>query len=197
MKRILSPGEYFEIHADRKHILFILRELLLGAGLEETLKWGIPCYTSDGKNVVGLAAFKSYVGLWFYQGALLKDNAGVLVNAQKGKTKALRQWRFRDDEFPDAAMVSSYIQEAIRNQHKGKRIETEKNPALHIPLELKEALESDSLLKIMFGKLTPGRQREFATYIDEARRAETRKSRMQKIIPLIRSGIGLNDKYKK
>ena len=82
-----------------------LREILLSTRLEEGIKWGAPCYMHRGKNLVGLGAFKSYFGLWFFQGALLPDPHGVLVNAQSGKTKALRQWRFESGEEIKAYIV--------------------------------------------------------------------------------------------
>ena len=89
-----------------------LREVLMSTGLEETVKWGAPCYTLDGKNVVGMTAFKSYFGLWFFQGALLQDKDRVLVNAQKGKTKAMRQWRMTSADDIRPATIRSLVKEA-------------------------------------------------------------------------------------
>ena len=97
--------------------LEFLRKTLLNAGTQETLKWGIPVYVVEGKNVIGLAAFKNYAGIWFFQGALLKDESNILVNAQDGKTKAMRQIRFSnfEDLNQKASVVEEYIKEAIQN----------------------------------------------------------------------------------
>lgn len=101
--------------------LELLRETLISIGLEETLKWGAPVYVDNGKNVVGLAAFKSYVGIWFYQGVFLSDKHQVLFNAQEGKTIAMRQWRFKNfDAITDnLGWIEEYIQEAIQNMRDG------------------------------------------------------------------------------
>jgi uncharacterized protein YdeI (YjbR/CyaY-like superfamily) len=93
MKRANSVDEYIADAGTWKNELKRLREILRSTELKEEVKWGGPCYTCDGKNVVGIAGFKSYFGLWFHQGALLKDPKKVLMNAQEGKTKAMRQWR--------------------------------------------------------------------------------------------------------
>ena len=90
-----------------------LRAILDATPLTAEIKWGAPCYTFNGKNVVGLMAFKSYFGLWFHQGVALKDEASVLINAQEGKTKALRQWRMTSVKDIKPAIVKRYLKEAI------------------------------------------------------------------------------------
>ena len=195
MRRFSSVDQYIE-NAVRWHDgLRKLRKILLATGLEETIKWGAPCYTHDGKNVVGLGAFKSYFGLWFFQGALLPDPRNVLVNAQKGKTKALRQWRFTD-EAVDEKRVVEYLQAAIDIQERGERIKPERGRPVEIPPELGGALNGDARAKTAFEKLTPGRRREYADYVAEAKRPETKARRIEKIMPMIRSGAGLNDAYR-
>ena len=103
MKKTKTVEDYIAGNGEWTEALEKLRSILLDTEMEETVKWGAPVYTIDGKNVVGIGAFKSYVGLWFFQGVFLKDKEKVLVNAQEGKTKALRQWRFSGsgemDEF--------------------------------------------------------------------------------------------------
>jgi uncharacterized protein YdeI (YjbR/CyaY-like superfamily) len=94
LKRYKTPEEYIANNKDWQKSLILLRDILLSTQMTETIKWGVPVYTFEGKNIVGTTAFKSYVGLWFFQGALLKDKKKKLINAQTGKTKALRQWRF-------------------------------------------------------------------------------------------------------
>ena len=119
----------------------------------------------------------------------------MLINAQEGKTKGLRQWRFSDADKLDKDLLLSYIKEAIQNQKEGKEIKPEKKPLI-IPDELKEALASDTLLYEAFETLNPGKQKEYAEYIEEAKREETKMKRLDKIKPVILEGIGLNDQYK-
>lgn len=126
MKYYKTVDEYILNTENGKEILIILREILKGTELKETIKWGSPVYTVNGKNVVGIGAFKSYAGIWFFQGALLKNEEGVLVNAQEGTTKALRQWRFSDVNEIDEKLVLKYVNEAIENQKKGKEIKADR-----------------------------------------------------------------------
>jgi uncharacterized protein YdeI (YjbR/CyaY-like superfamily) len=177
--------------------LVTFRQIFLNTGLEETIKWGMPVYTLQGKLVAGLAAFKSYVGVWFYQGAFLSDAQKVLVNAQEGKTKAMRQLRFTSEEEVDYPLVKAYIEEAIQNQKAGLEVKPEMKKPLDIPAELLAALKADGNLKNSFGKFSVGKQREFTVYVSEGKQASTRLTRLQKIIPMIKDGVGLNDKYRK
>lgn len=180
-----------------KEILIVLREILTATKLQETVKWGAPTYTINNKNVVGMAAFKSYVGLWFYQGVFLKDEAGVLINATEGMTKALRQWRFTSVEDIDYELILKYVNEAIQNQKEGKELKPDRNKPVIIPEELKQVLQDDKELEVCFNRFTPGKQREFAEYIASAKQSETRFARVQKVIPLILENTGLNDKFRK
>lgn len=176
--------------------LIFLRELIGKTELVETIKWGSPVYTIDGKNVLGMAAFKSYVGIWFFQGVFLSDPHRMLVNAQDGVTKALRQIRFQSIEEMDASILLEYIQEAIQNQKEGKELKPSKAKEIVIPAELKAALNANNLLNEAFNTLTLGKQKEYAEYIEKAKREATKISRLEKIVPMILSGIGLYDKYK-
>ncbi|MCP4895410.1 MAG: DUF1801 domain-containing protein [bacterium] len=112
--------------------------MLLDSGLEEITKWGAPCYTRGGKNVVGPGAFKSYFGLWFFLGALLPDPEGVLVNAQEGTTKALRQWRLTEESI-DANAVAAYVKAAVGAQDRGDHIAPARSRPVGIPPELLDA----------------------------------------------------------
>lgn len=194
-----SVDEYIEKYRRWEKELTELRHLLLHSGLEETVKWGGPVYTVEGKNVVGLGAFKSFVSLWFFQGALLSDPAGKLFNAQEGRTKALRQWRFTSYEEIRAneETIRHYVDEAIANQKQGKTIKPDRKKPLIIPRALESILAADKDLNKRFQQLSKSRQREYAEYIAEAKREETQQRRLEKIIPLIRDGIGLHDKYRK
>lgn len=179
--------------------LVILRDVFLSSGLAETVKWGAPVYTHKGRNIASMAAFKNYIALWFYQGALLKDEAKKLVNAQEGVTKALRQWRFSNSEeiLENREIILDYIAEAVANSEQGKVIKADRQKPIEIPVELQNKFDSDYEFKVAFDMLTIGKKRDFAEYIAKAKTEITRIARLQKIIPLILSGVGLNDKYKK
>ena len=193
MIRADSVEGYIE-QSEWKEELILLRKLILETSLEETIKWGAPCYTLNGKNVLGLASFKSYVGLWFHNGVFIKDSADRLIQASD-KTKALRQWRFHNLKEINPDEVRLYILEAIQNQELGKEIKSTSTP-LSIPQELNLILKNNSQLKFAFEELSSGKQKEYAEYISIAKRLETKNSRCEKIIPMILSGIGLNDQYR-
>ena len=142
-----------------------------------------------------MGAFKSYVGIWFFQGAFLKDPHKKLINAQEGKTKALRQLRFASNEELDYELVKEYVSETIQNQEEGKEIKPEKNKPLIIPDELEVNFELDKELKKCFEELTLSKQREYVAYISEAKREATKQNRIKKIIPMIKQKIGMSDKY--
>ena len=192
---VSSVEAYFSAHPEWEEELRELREILLATELEETLKWGAPTYTLEGKNVVGLAAFKNHCALWFFNGALLKNDR-LLQNAQSGKTKAMRQARFVKGQEIPVAEVKICVQEAIRNQKEGKEIKAiQRTQEVEIPEDLQNFLDQDSALQKAFESLTPGRKREYCTYIQEAKRESTRNSRLDKIAPMIRQGKGLYDRY--
>ncbi|NNE65715.1 MAG: hypothetical protein HKN33_04040 [Pyrinomonadaceae bacterium] len=195
MKRFKTADEFFEAEERYFEELALLREIVLETELAETVKWGVPCYTLDGKNIVGIGSFKSYFGIWFFQGSFLKDSQKVLVNAQEGKTKGMRQWRIDSRAAIDRPLILKYLQEAIENCRAGKQIKPERKP-LVIPSELRDALKADLALSEAFETLTLGKKREYAEHIGGAKKEETRLNRLQKSIPLIKSGVGLNDKYK-
>lgn len=199
MKSITDITQYIAKHNQWEEELTCLREIVLSTSLQETIKWGAPVYTVDSKNVIGLGAFKSYVGIWFFQGALLNDSKKKLINAQENKTKALRQWRFKSyqDIKNLSELIKEYILEAISNQKQGKFIKPDRNKPLIVPSELRELLSENIELTEKYSELTKSKQREFAEYISEAKRTETRYKRLDKIEPLILQGIGLNDKYKR
>jgi uncharacterized protein YdeI (YjbR/CyaY-like superfamily) len=196
MPKIESVDQYIQSHPRWSEILLELRKLLNSTVLKETIKWGGPVYTLDGKNLVGIGAFKNHSALWFFQGALLQDNTDLLINAQEGKTKALRQVRFEAGSKLDTQELLKYIDETINLHKLGKRIKPDLKKEIFIPSELSYYFESNSELKKAFSSLTHGKQREYAEYITEAKRDETKQKRIEKIIPMIKIGIGLNDKYK-
>ena len=187
--------DYIAKHSNYANLLSEIRAVLLLTDFEETIKWGIPTYTINTKNVVGIAAFKSYCGIWFFQGGLLKDADKVLTNAQEGKTKAMRQWRFTNESNIDKELILSYIEEAIDNEKKGLKIKHEKKPLI-IPVELEELFTENNKLLSSFNTLTLTKKREFSEYIIQAKREATKTRRLEKIIPMILNNVGLNDMYK-
>ncbi|MCF4102472.1 DUF1801 domain-containing protein [Gillisia sp. M10.2A] len=196
MAKVSTVDEYIELHSKWENHLTSLKQLLETTKLTENIKWGAPVYTLKGKNVIGMGAFKNHCALWFFQGVLLKKHTKLLVNAQEGKTKALRQIRFELDDKIEAEEVIKYIEEAIQLQEQGKIIKPNLKKKLNLPIEMKDLFVKEVELKDAFFSLTPGKQREYADYIMEAKRPETKQRRLEKISPMIRLSIGLHDKYK-
>jgi uncharacterized protein YdeI (YjbR/CyaY-like superfamily) len=197
MKKIQSVEEYIETHEHFSDALTQLRNIIISTGLNEAIKWSAPVYDLDGKNVVGLGAFKHHFGIWFFNGVFLKDELNLLVNAQE-KTKALRQMRFESIEEINKDAVLAYVKEAIANQKAGKEIKPDRSKKKTvIPPELQTLLNKDASLLTSFNALTPSKQREYCEHIASAKREPTKLSRLEKIKPMISKGMGLHDKYKK
>jgi uncharacterized protein YdeI (YjbR/CyaY-like superfamily) len=193
----IKIDEYISKKENWKTELELLRSVFSELPVDETIKWGAPTYVFKDKNIVGLSAFKNYCGLWFFQGAILKDKHKVFINAQEGKTKAMLQWRFHSLDEINTDLIKEYVNEAIQNVIYGKEIKPNRiKKELIIPIEFTSELSSNKELKKQFESLTNGKQREYADYITEAKRETTKLKRLEKIIPMIISGIGLHDKYK-
>jgi len=173
-----------------------LKDIVAQTELAETTKWGGIVYTLDNKNVVGVGGFKNFFTLWFFNGVFLSDPKKVLVNANEGVTKSLRQWRFTSKEEIDEKSVLAYLKEAIANERAGKVIKPEaKSKNFEVPEILQLALKENNLAAD-FGKFTPFKQREFSEYVAEAKQEKTKLARLEKILPMIKDGVGLNDKYR-
>lgn len=197
MKKIYSVEEYIETNPKYSNELSLLRTIINSTELEETVKWSMPTYCLNGKNVLGIGAFKNHFCLWFHQGVFLKDEHNLLINAQENKTKAMRQMRFNSIVDINKTIVLAYVKEAIENQHTGKEIKPKRtSKTIIVPEELKLLLKSNTVLNTSFKTLTPGKQREYCEYIIEAKRETTKLKRLEKITPMIIQGVGLNDKYK-
>lgn len=196
MAASMTVDEYISKNDRWEKELNHLRDIVLKTELTEEIKWGAPSYSFGGKNVLAIVAFKNFVALWFHQGVFLSDPNSVLINAQKDVTRGLRQWRFTSLKEINSKMVFDYIIEAIENQKAGKEIKP-KAKKLIIPEELSNALNSNSDLKNSFEQLSPSKQKEYAEHINMAKQATTRTRRLEKCIPMILTGKGLHDKYKK
>lgn len=187
---------FYEMDRPFKKGISVLRELANKTEMEETYKWNFPVYTVNGKNVLGICAFKKHFGVWFFNGVFLSDLKSVLENAQEGKTKAMRHWKFEDEEEIDIPGVLAYMQEAVENQKKGLNLTPGQKKTLQIPKLLAGELSKSKALLSKFEAFSSYKQREFCEYIAEAKQEKTKISRLEKVIPLIKEGIGLNDKYR-
>ncbi|MEM1337959.1 MAG: DUF1801 domain-containing protein [Bacteroidota bacterium] len=197
MEKAKSAEAYFSEEHPFKNAIATLRDLAKKTEAVESCKWGMPVYTIENKNVFGICRFKNHFGVWFYNGAYMSDPKKVLQNAQEGKTKAMRHWKFSSEEAIDAKGVLSYLQEAITKQKEGKVRTSKKSSApLEIPSLLRDSLEKDGALKTAFTGFTPYKQKEFCEYLLEAKQESTRNRRLEKILPMIARGIGLNDAYR-
>jgi uncharacterized protein YdeI (YjbR/CyaY-like superfamily) len=176
--------------------LEIIKNILDKTELTETTKWGGIVYTINNKNVLGIGGFKNYFTIWFWNGVFLKDELKVLINANEGVTKGLRQWRFTSRSEINEKQILIYVNEAIENEKLGKSIKPERKEVI-VSDFFKNELASDKALAAAFDNFSPYRQKEFLEYIDTAKQEKTKIDRMQKIKPMILENIGLNDKYRK
>lgn len=197
MRRATSVDDYIANADNCGQELGRLRDVLRATPLAEEIKWGAPCYTYKNKNIVGIGGFKSYFGLWFHQGALLKDDENVLINAQEGKTKALRQWRMSSDKDIKPAIIKRYVAEAIALVDLGREIKATRATAIDIPPELQNILRRTKGATAAFRELREGQRREYADYVASAKRDDTKKRRVARVLPMIQAGVGLNDKYRR
>ena len=172
-----------------------LHAIIRKTPLIETTKWGGPVYTYNNKNVVGIGGFKSYFGIWFYNGVFLKDEKKLLINANEENTKSLRQMRFNSVDEIDEKLILGYIKEAIEIEEKGLIIPKEKKETI-VPELLQNELDKNIDLNTKFNSFSPYKQREFIEHITSAKQEKTQLARLEKVIPMILEGKGLNDKYR-
>ncbi len=198
MKKPANVDHYIDENEKWQEELTILRALMLSVDLDETIKWMFPTYVDKGKNITAICGFKDHFGIWFFQGGTLKDEMNLLTNAQEGKTKAMRHWKMYKKEDIQKELILAYVTEAIQNQRAGNIIKTQRTKKeLIIPIELQTALDQNSTLAQHFSAFSDYNKRDFANHISSAKRESTKEKRLQKIIPMILRGEGLNDKYKK
>ena len=171
-----------------------LRIFILGCELDEELKWGVPCYTFQKKNVVLMHGFKEYCAILFVKGVLLKDAKGILIQ-QTENVQAARQIRFTkiQEIVKMEATLKAYINEAIEVEKAGLKVELKKTSDYIIPREFQSKLDETPALKEAFYALTPGRQRAYIFYFSQPKLSKTREARVEKYIDLILDGVGLND----
>ncbi|WP_088041533.1 YdeI family protein [Bacillus sp. EAC] len=171
-----------------------LRKIVLDCELTEDFKWMHPCYTFENKNIVLIHGFKEYCALLFHKGALLKDSNGILIQ-QTENVQAARQIRFTNVqeiiEMED--IIKAYIYEAIEVEKAGLEVEFKKSSEYIIPEEFQLKLDEIPDLKTAFEALTPGRQRAYILHFSAPKQSKTRESRVEKCMPQILNGKGLND----
>jgi uncharacterized protein YdeI (YjbR/CyaY-like superfamily) len=171
-----------------------LRTIALNCGLNEELKWGCPCYTLQGNNIVLIHVFKEYCAYLFFKGALLSDAHGMLIQQTKN-VQAARQIRFTNVKEIKESILKTYIFEAIEVEKAGLKVELKKTSEFAMCEEFKKKLDKVPALKKAFHGLTPGRQRGYLLHFSQAKQAKTREERIEKCIPQILAGKGLGDDY--
>jgi uncharacterized protein YdeI (YjbR/CyaY-like superfamily) len=171
-----------------------LRLIVLDCGLTEELKWGCPCYTFQKSNIVLIHVFKEYCALLFFKGALLNDTNGILIQ-QTENVQAARQIRFTNilEIVEMKAILKAYIFEAIEVEKSGLEVNFKKTAEFTIPGEFQNKLDAIPALKTAFEALTPGRQRAYMLHFSAPKQSKTRESRVEKYMPQILNGKGLND----
>ena len=178
-----------------KEEMKLMREICLDCGLTEDYKWMHPCYSFQGKNVVLIHGFKEYCALLFHKGVLLKDTNNILIQ-QTENVQAARQIRFTSLQEITSIKptIKSYIFEAIEVEKAGLEVKMKKTSEFDMPDEFKKALDNNADLKDAFNALTPGRQRGYLLHFSQPKQSKTRESRIEKCIPKIFEGKGLNDR---
>ena len=172
-----------------------LRTILLASGMTEEFKWGKPCYTHAGSNIVLIMPLKETCALLFTKGALMKDPKGILVQPGENSQSA-RQVRFTSlaEIVKLEKSLKTYLKDAMAVEAAGLKVAFRKSTDLVYPKEFQDRLDHDSALREAFHALTPGRQRQYHLHFTGAKQSATRESRVEKAIPLILDGIGLNDR---
>lgn len=185
---------YFEKNEQWQKEIKKLRTIILDCGLEEDLKWGCPCYFHENNKIVLIHVFKEYCAVLFFKGALLNDPAGILVQQTKNVQSA-RQVRFTNLEqigkLKDT--LKTYIYEAIEVERAGLKVRMKKTTEFEMPEEFQKRLNKSKSLKKAFEELTPGRQRGYLLHFTGAKLTKTREARIEKYIPQILKGKGLDD----
>lgn len=170
-----------------------LREVILETGLNEDLKWRLPCYTIDDSNIVIIQPFKNYFAVMFFKGALLKDPKKILI--PPGNSQAARQIRFTSAQevVKMKSTIKSYIKEAIKIDQAGLKVELKKTEDYEVPEEFQKQLDKNKKLAKAFEALTPGRQKGYLYFFSSAKQSATREARVEKCKQQILDGKGLKE----
>lgn len=198
MYKPTSPEDFIN-HAPEHYRpgLEAMREVLLATDMEENIKWNMPVYGYGKKNVATLFYAKSYLGVWFGNGALLADPNQLLVNASPEKTVGQRQLRFKNSDSVDVELVRSFVEEAVQLQKDGLEFVAGPLPETVVPPALQAELDADPALAVAFAAFAPYKQREFCESITTAKRADTKERRLVSAVEMIKAGVAPGDKYRK
>ena len=170
-----------------------LRKIVIKSGLVEELKWGMPCYTSNNKNILMISAFKDYACISFFKGVLLKDKEKLLVaHGENSQSVRIIKYTNSDQIIQQTRLIKTYIKEAIEIEKLGLKIE-HRNNELVLPEELINQFKKNARFKKAFNGLTPGRQRAYNLFFSAAKQAATRETRIEKYKKQILDGKGIND----
>jgi len=171
-----------------------LRTIILECHLAEEVKWGCPCYMFEKSNIILIHVFKEYCAVLFFKGALLKDPKGVLIQ-QTENVQAARQMRFTSTREVETmkATLKAYIFETVKIEEAGLKVELKKTAEFKMPDEFKQVLDKKPAVKKAFEALTPGRQKGYLLHFSSAKQAKTREARIEKSVPQILDGKGLED----
>lgn len=185
---------YFEDNERWQREIKQMRTIALDCGLDEVLKWGCPCYQHNGANIVLIHVFKEYCAFLFFKGALIKDTEGILIQQTKNVQSA-RQIRFTDIKgiTKQKKVLKAYIYEAIEVEKAGLKVKLKDTADYEVPEVFQKRLNKNTALKKAFEALTPGRQRAYLFYFAQPKQSKTREARVEKSIPNIMEGKGLND----
>src|SRR5450432_4898917 len=196
-KNIMNPKVdfYFNKAKNWQEEIRKLRMIVLDCGLTEELKWGVPCYTFQKTNIVLIHVFKEYCAFLFFKGALLKDTEDILIQ-QTENVQAARQIRFTHvrEIVKMEPILKAYVYEAIEVEKAGLEVNFKKTAEFKMPEEFKKKLDKNASLKTAFKALTPGRQKAYLLHFSAPKQSKTRESRVEKSIPQILNGKGLNDR---
>jgi uncharacterized protein YdeI (YjbR/CyaY-like superfamily) len=170
-----------------------LREILLACGLSEQIKWGKPCFSFEDSNIAIIQPFKAHCSLMFFKGALLKDTHGLLRSQGENTQSALRL-EFTSEAEIKPTVLKSYVKQAIAVEQSGLKVDFKAKRELELPEELTALLKKDRKLAKAWSALTPGRQRGWVMHFSAAKQSATRTARIEKVIPKILAGLGMNDR---
>jgi uncharacterized protein YdeI (YjbR/CyaY-like superfamily) len=170
-----------------------LRSILLDCGLDEDLKWGKPCFLFEGGNVAIIQPFKEHCSLMFFKGALFEDTHGLL-RSQGENTQSAMRLEFTSEAQVTKTVVKSYVKQAIAVEKAGLKVDFKAKRELELPEELTQILNRDRKLAQAFHSLTPGRRRAYVLHFTGAKQSQTRTARIEKCVPKILAGLGLNDR---
>lgn len=189
-----KAGFYFDKNSQWYDELALLRTIVLDCGLTEDLKWGCPCYTFQNNNIVLIHVFKQYCALLFFKGSLLNNNSGLLIQQTKN-VQAARQIRFTNLQQISAQepTIKAHIYEAIEVEKAGLEVVLKKTEQFPVSEEFRNKLDALPSLKTAFYALTRGRQRGYLLHFSQPKQSKTREARVERSIPNILIGKGLED----